>query len=300
MILDYRDKNFTEILLDFKTQDLSDLDSIKIKVDGKIIEEYGYKSWVDFAQINYLKMLTPVKENDGIILDFKILNQNSSFHNSNKNDEEKYGVDSEFFNVDKTTQVSFLHYYQDSLKFVDIDSKKRILDLGINKADEFKVIKDMLDQKNFDEKEFIGIDYSNSAIEFAKEHFKYKNVNFLCEDINKLDSLKIGKFDLIVSIGTLQSRNINFKTTLSYLVQNMLSENGSIIFGFPNSRWIDGENIYGAVAPNYNFSEMSLVIKDIYYAKKYLQQKKFRVTITGKDYLFLTARKIGLNKVNDE
>ncbi|MGE4473070.1 MAG: methyltransferase, partial [Sulfuricurvum sp.] len=32
--------------------------------------------------------------------------------------------------------------------------------------------------------------------------------------------------------------------------------------------------------------------KDIYYCKKYLQQKKFRVTLTGKDYLFLTATKI--------
>lgn len=294
MLLDYRTKSFSEILHDFSNQNLKDIDSIKIKVEEDFIEKYGYKSWIDFAQLNYLKMLTPVKENDGIILLFKKLDTNSSFHKNKESDKEKYGIKSEFFNVDKTTQVSFLYHFQKALEFIDIKSKKRILDLGINKADEFKVIKDMISEDEFSAKEFIGLDYSDSAIEFAKKSFDYQNVRFLCEDINKLDTLGLGKFDLIVSIGTLQSTNINFKTTLSYLVQNMLNENGSIIFGFPNSRWIDGENIYGAMAPNYSFPEMSLVIKDIYYAKKYLQQKKFRVTITGKDYLFLTARKIGI------
>ena len=292
MILDYRAKSFTQILLDYSTRDLSKFEKIKIKVKESFIEQYGYKSWVDFAQLNYLKMLTPIKENDDIILNFKKLNKDNSFHMDKGTDEEKYGIKSEFFNIDKTTQVSFLCYYQKALEFIDLDSKKRILDLGINKADEFKVIKDMLTDDKFTNKEFIGIDYSKSAIDFAKKSFEYPNVKFLAEDINKLNDLNLGQFDLIISIGTLQSRNINFKTTLSYLVQNMLSDTGSIIFGFPNSRWIDGENIYGAMAPNYNFSEMSLVIKDIYYAKKYLQQKKFRVTITGKDYLFLTARKI--------
>jgi len=46
-------------------------------------------------------------------------------------------------------------------------------------------------------------------------------------------------------------------------------------------------------APNYPYPEMSLLIKDIYWIKKYLQQHKFRVTITGKEYLFVTATKIG-------
>ncbi|MEA3289058.1 MAG: methyltransferase, partial [Campylobacterota bacterium] len=47
-----------------------------------------------------------------------------------------------------------------------------------------------------------------------------------------------------------------------------------------------------AVPPNYNFSEMSILYKDVQFCKKYLQQKKFRVTITGKDYIFLTATSI--------
>jgi hypothetical protein len=50
--------------------------------------------------------------------------------------------------------------------------------------------------------------------------------------------------------------------------------------------------IYGTKAPNYSFSELSLVLKDIHFCKKYLQQKKYRAVVTGKDYLFLSARKI--------
>jgi hypothetical protein len=56
--------------------------------------------------------------------------------------------------------------------------------------------------------------------------------------------------------------------------------------------------VYGAKAPNYPFSELSLVLKDIHFTKKYLQQKKYRVIITGKDYLFLTARKLCGGSIN--
>ncbi len=76
------------------------------------------------------------------------------------------------------------------------------------------------------------------------------------------------------------------------LVQNHLMYNGAVILGFPNSRWIDTELIYGAKAPNYSYSEMSLVFNDVIFCKKYLQQKKFRVTLTGREYIFLTATKI--------
>jgi len=107
-----------------------------------------------------------------------------------------------------------------------------------------------------------------------------------------IPALIAGKFDVIISIGTLQSSTINFKPFFMDLVQNYLEKNSAIILGFPNSRWIGGEMVYGAKAPNYVMSEMSLVLNDIIFAKKYLQQHKYRVTITGKEYLFLTATKI--------
>ena len=50
--------------------------------------------------------------------------------------------------------------------------------------------------------------------------------------------------------------------------------------------------IQGAKAPNYPFSELSLLIKDLHWIKKYLQQHRFRVRIFGQSYLFLVATKI--------
>ncbi len=292
-MIDFRGKSALEIIEEFEKIDLSQYEMVEIKIDEQDIEKIGYKSWIDFAQIFYLKMLTPIKENGTIILSFKVLDRGSSFHLQKDSDNEKYGVESEFFNIDKNTLVSFIYHYKKALEFIDIASKQRVLNLGINKGDEFKTIKEMLGDKSFLQKVFIGIDYSTSAIEYAKKSLPYPNVKLFAEDINELEKLELGKFDLIISIGTLQSTNINYKTTLAFMVQELLSKNGSLILAFPNSRWIECENIYGAAVPNYNFNEMGMVVKDIHYAKKYLQQKKFRVTITGKDYLFLTARKIG-------
>ena len=125
----------------------------------------------------------------------------------------------------------------------------------------------------------------------ARERFG-SNVALHVNDINTIDALDLGAFDLIVSIGTLQSPGINMKPFLMHLVQNYLEPGGALILGFPNCRWIDGEMLYGAKAPNYPFSEQSLLYNDVMFCKKYLQQHKFRVTLTGKQYLFLTATKI--------
>ncbi|MBU0720330.1 class I SAM-dependent methyltransferase [bacterium] len=293
MRIDLRQKSSAEIMEWFEKNASEKQERIEAEVLESDIERIGYKAFTDLSQIFFMKMLTPHVSGQSVILRFEKLNQDSSFHKTDRGDE-KYGVESEFFSIDKTAQFSFLYYYQQALRFINIKEKKRILNLGINKGDEFKVIKEMLDDENFDAKEFIGIDYSDSVIRYASKELPHANCSFISHDINTLDALDLGEFDLIISIGTLQSSNINFNATFMYLYQKYLAEGGAVILGFPNCRWIDGEMIYGAKAPNYSFSEMSLVLKDIHFCKKYLQQKKYRVTVTGKDYLFLTARKISL------
>ncbi|MEA1914944.1 MAG: methyltransferase domain-containing protein [Campylobacterota bacterium] len=295
MRIDLKDKNAQEILHWFENNPIQHTDdtTLEIEILQSDIERIGYKAWIDFAQLHNLKMLTPhTQDNNILLLRFQKLNTKQSFHQSGDKSSEKYGIDSEFFTIDKTMQFTFIYHYEKALNFINITDKKRVLNLGVNKGDEFHVIQNMLAQDKIQEKEFVGIDYSQSAISYAQNNFTDANFNFICHDINKLSELNLGKFDLIISIGTLQSSNLNFKEVFMNMYQNHLEKDGAIILGFPNCRWIDGEMIYGAKAPNYNFPEMSLVIKDIYFCKKYLQQKRYRVTLTGKDYIFLTARKI--------
>ena len=291
MIIDLKHKTSTEILDYFRSLHVQDNEIVYVEVLESDIDSIGYKAFVDLAQIFFMKMLTPEKKGLSVILGFKKLNENSSFHKSQISSE-KYGIESEFFTIDKTKQFSFLYHYQQALKFIHVEDKKSVLNLGVNKGDEFKVIQNMLTKEEFESKEFVGIDYSQTAIEYAKKEFPQTNVEFTCQDINRLLEMNLGRFDLIISIGTLQSSNINFNEKFMEIYQNHLQKGGAIILGFPNCRWIDSEMVYGAKAPNYSFNEMSLVLKDIHFCKKYLQQKKYRVTITGKDYLFLTARKI--------
>ncbi len=254
-------------------------------------DNLDYKSLVDLAQILYCKMLTPIVLDNNIIqIRFKKLDINNSFHNDNENKEKKYGKDSTFSTINKNNKPSFIVHYLKALENVKVDNRIRILNLGVNSGEEFDVIKQY--SSNFSNLELVGVDYCSSAIGKAKENFDDKNITFLQGDINHLEDLNLGKFDLIITIGTLQSSNIDFNKSFMNIVQNYLNKDGAMILGFPNCRWIDGEMIYGAMAKNYNFSEMSVLYKDVNFCKKYLQQKKFRVTITGKDYIFLTATSI--------
>ncbi len=266
-----------------------------LDINGLPCLHHSWKAWSDLAELLYCRILTPKAINvDEVILSFQKLDRSDSFHQVKLQDKrEKYGVDTHFSTIRKNEEPAFLIAYLRALRQVKIEDRRSILDLGINSGDEFDLIKNIVNESAYCQMKLIGIDYSPSAIKKAEALFPEENVTFYCHDINNLHELELPKADLIISIGTLQSPGIDFKPLFMSLIQNHLTPNGAVILGFPNCRWIDGEMIYGAKAPNYNFSEMSLVIKDIYFCKKYLQQHKFRVTITGKDYLFLTATKIG-------
>ncbi|CAA6801946.1 MAG: Methyltransferase type 11 [uncultured Sulfurovum sp.] len=256
----------------------------------------GFKAWINLAELHFCKLRMPKEVDENFIeLTFQKLNQERSFHSAPiETKEEKYGTDSIFFNINKNEEPTFLHAYKKALESVKITKRKQVLNLGINKGDEFELIQQLIPREIFDDINFIGIDHSQSALNFAKKRFPKDNVQFFQHDINTIKELNLPKSDLIISIGTLQSPSINYKPFLMSLVQEYLSEDGAFILGFPNSRWIDDELVYGAKAPNYPYSEMSLLYNDVIFAKKYLQQKKFRVTITGREYVFLTATKIGI------
>ncbi|RLA67976.1 MAG: methyltransferase [Epsilonproteobacteria bacterium] len=265
----------------------------KIEIEEKEYLYRSYKTWVDLAELLKCKMLTPKESVYPLVtLRFQKLALDSFHIEKPKIKEEKYGRYSTFFQIYKMEEPAFLYYYMQALDNVKITEKTHVLNLGINRGDEFQVIKNKLNTKKYENMKLLGIDYSKTAISYAKQRFPETNVSLYAHDINKLKELDLENFDLLISIGTLQSPDINFKVFLMDLVQNYLSKKAAIILGFPNSRWTGGELIYGAKAPNYAMSEMSLLYNDVIFAKKYLQQHKFRVTLTGKYYVFLTATKI--------
>lgn len=264
-----------------------------ITIDATDYLYRSYKAWSDLGELLFCRMLTPKPISEHTVaITYEKLDLSDSFHRSDEK-EEKYGTSSRFAAIHKNEEPAFLSAYLRALQSVKVGEKKRILNLGINTGDEFDLIRQILPHEEYMNIELVGIDFSQSAINVALERFTEGNATFYVHDINDLASLGLGRFDLIITIGTLQSSTLEFKSLFASLVQEYLHKEGAIILGFPNCRWMGGEMIYGAKAPNYSYSEMSILIKDIYYCKKYLQQKKFRATLTGKDYLFLTGTKIG-------
>jgi hypothetical protein len=265
-----------------------------VEREGESYIYRGYKSWSDLAELLMCKMMTPEKTTYPLVqLHFKKLETQSSFHNeASSTKEEKYGVDSHFSQIHKMEEPAFLYYYTQALQNARLSQRRSILNLGINTGDEFNIIKSTIDTDTYETMKLVGVDHSKTAIAYAQSSFPEENVTFYAHDINDLESVNLGRFDLLISIGTLQSPSINFKPFFMSLVQNYLKKDAAIILGFPNSRWIGGEMIYGAKAPNYAMNEMSLLFNDVMFCKKYLQQKKYRVTLTGKPYIFLTATKI--------
>ena len=266
----------------------------KMTVGGTEYLYRGYKAWTDLAELLLCRMLTPERlEHGRVRLRFMKLDTAASFHREAVEERtEKYGAASPFAAINKNEEPAFLWAYRHALERVKVRERKRVLNLGVNSGEEFELIRRMLGD-SFGGVELVGIDHSATAIAEAREKFPEQNAAFHVHDINDLDTLDLGRFDLIMSIGTLQSPGVEFKPLFMSLIQNYLAPGGAVILGFPNSRWADGELIYGAKAPNYAFSEQSLLYKDVHFCKKYLQQKKFRVTLTGKPYLFLTATPIG-------
>ena len=288
----FTNEHFLEIFK-FLEKSLKNSKQITIKVHNPDVntKAFSLKSWVDLAELLKSKLLIPKNLGDFLELTFEQLEENS-FHNSNITDKsEKYGVDSLFFNIDKSKLPYFSYHYKQALNFVNVSTRENILNLGINKGDEFLFIQKLIEEEPFSKLTLTGIDHSKSAIEYAKSKLP-KNCHLICHDINALQELSLPKQDLIISIGTLQSPQINYKLFLSELIKNHLTPNGALIIAFPNSRWQGVTNIYGAKVKNYKFSELGLMLSDVVYTKKYLQQKKFKVTVTGREYIFITAIKL--------
>jgi SAM-dependent methyltransferase len=267
----------------------------KREIDAEVYCCRSLRTWMELAELLGCVMHVPQRSHAPLVrLTFeKIIDD--SFHTDDITQlDEKYGSNSRFARIHKMEEAAFYYYYRQALWHALLEKRHSILDLGINRGDEFNVIRHLLPPETFDRMKLVGIDHSLSVTERAKSLFPEKNVTFIKHDINTLDTLELGRFDLLISIGTLQSPGISFKPLLMHLVQHYLNSDSALILGFPNARWRGGEMVYGAKAAHYNFSEMGVVLEDLLFAKRYLQQKKYRVMITGKQYLFLTAVRIGL------
>jgi len=219
-----------------------------------------------------------------------------SFHGSNIN--EKYGSESQFSNINKLEDPYFLTDLKAALDFIQPEKNETVIDLGCNNGHLFKAF-EYWNKCIASEINYIGYDHCPSAIAQATNDFPKKNYNFQETDLNNIAPQDIPSFNILMSIGTLQSTAIDGPEVFKKFYQSGLHKNGKILLAFPNCKYTNSGLLFGARTKNFKTRDMSLLLKDCMYYKKYLQQHGYRVWITGKYYIFLCARKIARGEISD-
>ncbi len=250
------------------------------------------RSWCDLADGLSCRLLTP-RAVDGthVSLTFERLGAEASWHAGGEasgetlSPQERYGADSEFARVRKLEDAGFLLPWLEALGRIHLPPGARVLDLGVNRGDELAAFAWL---EGAPDVTFVGVDHGASALAEARARFPDARHRFVLADLNALPS-DLGRFSLVLSVGTLQSPGVDDHALLRRLVQEHLEPRASLVLGFPNSRFRDGEVVYGARVRNLREPDLSLLVKDLSFYRRYLHQHGFRTFLGGKYDLLLTA-----------
>jgi 2-polyprenyl-3-methyl-5-hydroxy-6-metoxy-1,4-benzoquinol methylase len=262
-----------------------------VAIDGVSYVHRPFRVWVDLAERLGLRLLTPRAIDDRFVrLVFERLartRDSAALGDREAVATERYGTDSEFARITKLEDPGFVLDMSDALARVALRADARVLDLGVNTGDELALLRARVPALR--DARLVGIDHSASAIAKARERFAGDNVELHVADVNELGVLELGRFDLVLSIGTLQSPGVDDRELVRRIVQDHLAPDGAVILGFPNSRYVDGEVEHGTRMKNYRQPELGLLVKDVAFYRKYLQQHHRRVFVTGKHYILVTG-----------
>ncbi len=261
-----------------------------VDIDGVAHVHRPYRVWVELADRLGLRLLTPRPAAPPLIeLRFERLDPAASPHDRPGRDlTEKYGADSDFARISKLEDPGFVIDFAEALGRVPLPERPRILDLGVNRGDELALML-ATDPSLRGRARFTGIDHSASALAQARGRFPGADVHLHQADLATLPDLDVGQHDLVVSIGTLHSPGIDDRELLRHIVLHRLAPGGSVILGFPNCRYVDGEVQHGARMVNFREPELGLLVKDIAHYRRYLAQHRMKVHVTGNHYLLVTG-----------
>jgi SAM-dependent methyltransferase len=249
------------------------------RVDG--LAHRSWRSWCDLAERLGCRLLTPRPAGARhVALRFEPLGPEAAWHRGAG--PEKYGAESEFARVRKLEEPGFLLPLLEALGEVRLRPGARVLDLGVNRGDELAVLPA--------DARVLGVDHAESALAEARRRFP--GHAFVAADLNALPE-DLGRFDLVLSIGTLQSPGVDDRALLRRLVQRHLEPTGALLLGFPNCRFRDGEVLYGARTRNRRDPDAAPLVRDLAFYRRYLDQHRFRTLVLGKYDLLLTAVRVG-------
>ncbi len=195
-----------------------------------------------------------------------------------------YGPDTAWARVNKLEDPVFLLTFVEALRRVNPPPGGRVLALGVNAGHELEALALALPGRAL---EVVGLDLSVSALAAAQQRLPAGQ--FLALDVNDLPCPELGRFDLVLALSLLQSPGVRQDVLLSALRKHHLTPTGGLILGYPNARYRDGYLSYGARMKNFKRPDLSLLFADVTDARRMLQKHGYKVFVTGKYEVLLTA-----------
>lgn len=246
-----------------------------IEVAGVRHVHRSWRTWAELAERLGLRLATPHTRDGLVRIALAPLGAIERWAS--------YGAGSAFARIDKLEDPGFVIDLGEALARCALAPGARVLSLGVNTGDELALIYAAAPAVG----EVVGIDRDASALAIARDRFP--RATLLTADLAQLADLALGRFDLAISLNTLQSPGIDDRAVLRRVVQDHLAPTGAVILGVPNSRYLGGELEYGARMRNFRQPELGLLIKDVAFYRKYLQQHARQVFVTGKHHVLVTA-----------
>lgn len=194
-----------------------------------------------------------------------------------------YSASSEFARIDKLEDPVFLFTLVEALRRVQPPESGRVLALGVGSGRELDALALAFPGRQL---EVLGLDQDASALAAAQA--RHPAFGFRQQDIGALPP-ELGHFDLVLALSVLQSRSVPLDSVLRTLHRSHLTPGGGLVLGFPNARYSGGELSYGARLRNFARPDLSLLFADVAQARRYLNKHGYKVFVTGKYEVLVTA-----------
>lgn len=267
----------------------------RVDVGGQSFVHRPLRVWVDLAERMGLRLGTPRPAGEGLVLlELWPLDERATWEpEGDVPASEKYGAGSGYQRINKLEDPGLVLDLADALERAALGEGARVLALGCNTGDELALLATLWPELGRSGV-FVGVDHSASALASARERFSGARYRFVEADLAELPALELGgRFDLVISLNTLQSPGVDDRALLRHVVQERLTDAGTVIVGIPNCRYLDGEVVHGARTKNLRQAELSLLIDGVAFYRRYLHQHRRRVYVTGKHTVLVTATPLG-------
>ncbi len=238
-----------------------------------------WQAWSDLADLLGAHLLTPERVGEGRVR-VRLL----AYAAMPAPDAAGYGSDGDWSRVNKLEDPVFLFTLVEGLRRVNPPSGGRMLVLGVNTGCELDALPLAFPNRTFD---VVGIDLDETAL--AEAQARLPDATFRVLDVNTLPVPDLGRFDLVLALSLLQSPGVQQDALLRAVRREHLTPGGGLVLGFPNARYRDGFLSYGARMRNYARPDLSLLVADVAAARRGLQKHGFKVFVTGKYEVLVTA-----------